>query len=120
MLTITGDLVQLALWFLIDIYCGIICACLPGARNFYIRFVLGKLFGKQTPSSGGHSALQASSGASDQPFRPRNRVGIKGESILMPTEAGTRNNSIMIGHEIQHRVADVETITEEKSPVTDL
>lgn len=42
----TGDFVNLSLWSAIEIYVSIICACLPGTRNFYNRVILGKLLGK--------------------------------------------------------------------------
>lgn len=32
-----GDFVQLSLWSAIEIYVGIICACMPGMRAFYTR-----------------------------------------------------------------------------------
>lgn len=56
-----GDFVQLSLWSAIEIYVGIICACMPGMRAFYTRILRGR---ERKRTSTSTSQGYATSGAS--------------------------------------------------------
>ena len=54
--SIIGDFVELSLWSAIEIYVGIMCACMPGMRAFYTRVFRGRKWEK-TGASHGYPAV---------------------------------------------------------------
>ena len=69
----TGDFVQLSLWSAIEIYVGIMCACMPGMRAFYTRIFRGGKWEKTGPSQAYHYG-NCNSGAG-QPRSATNTFG---------------------------------------------
>lgn len=87
-----GDFVQLSLWSAIEIYVGIICACMPGMRAFYTRVLRGRKAEKTSksqsyPTSGASYSKNGtetlgSAGSSSL----RNKIRMKNDFELMVTE----------------------------------
>ncbi|KAK5086256.1 hypothetical protein LTR70_007370 [Exophiala xenobiotica] len=85
------DFVELSLWSAIEIYVGIMCACMPGMRAFYTRVCRGRNWEKTGASHGYPAVSNTHQKSARDTFASsgtglRDKVHRKGQFELMVTE----------------------------------
>jgi len=95
-----GDFVGLSLWSAIEIYVGIMCACMPGMRALYSKLFRGRKWSKGDASHGdsaGSSSLQksASEALSSAASGLGDKIYKKNEFELMVSENDSKEDLTM-------------------------